>query len=417
VVGYGEQAFPVFVKDDYLYILGDLESSDSEYHTYIYKYNLNTESITEIVQLGSGVWMGHHVVDYVGRRVVIFGPSVVVLDPYTDSVDIVRYYGITYDAFGGAVYDHKNRRFIAGGWYYGELWVIPYEGILDNSTWSKVYRFPYYVSSVAVFNDYVYVGLSSSGIMKAGVDDLTSWVDVRDDIDPNTLPYVDAENGLLAIGYVTGDGKIRVEWTSDGVTWDYVDVADKPNIPDVEIWVDVIVKVVGRFIVVASCKLIYWGTGLDTKTDVFLVDTYDRSVITLATDLVNCVMFKSFVYDGSGKLYFGTYGSGNTEVASIYSVEFDGRRVLSLSVNGLVVPGQVVELVATLTDGVEPLSSEEVEFYLVDSINIYSPTGALIGTAITDDNGRASVSYTVPSTASGVIMFAAINKGARGGLT
>jgi hypothetical protein len=367
------------------------------------------------------------VVDYIGGRVVRFGQlndplkaGVVVFDPYKEQVS-TAYHPNTADAneFVGVVHDHKNRRFIVGERQYGGistgsnwpngggLWVIPYESLLDYTNWSRVYEFAYNpeVTSVAVFKDYVYVGLWSAGqfakVSRAGVSNLTLWDDEKAGLNPNVRPYVDAEDNILAIGYGTSDGKFRVEWTSDGSTWNYVDVT--PLSTDSDMLMNV--KVVGKYIVVGVGRQPSW------RSDLFLVDTSTNSVYTIQTNLVGSINNKPFFYDGSKNLYIGSVNYNDIENAAIYSMVFDDTRVLSLSVSSTVTAGQTIDLVATLTDGANPVPNATIEFYVVDSVELYSVVGTLIGTATTDSTGKASVKYTVPSNAMGTMIFAAIYKG------
>jgi len=425
-----EEIIPIFVRNNYLYINMN-RGVDNLGPGYIYRYDLSVGSLTAVTNIPRyAAWQG--VVDYVGGRVVRVGQfsdplkaGVVVFDPSRDSVAMV-YHPNTADIneFIGVAYDHKNRRFIVGERQYsddavktgsswpngGGLWIIPYESLLDPTKWSRVYEFPNNpeVTSVAVFKDYVYVSLWRAGqltkVSRAGIGDLTSWVDVRSGLNPNVRPYVDAEDNLIAMGYNIPDnfgGKFRVEWSSDGSTWDYVDVT--PSSTDSDMLMNV--KVVGKYIVVGVGKQPSW------RSDLFLVDTSTKSVYTIQTNLVGSINNKPFFYDGSKNLYIGSVNYNDAENAAIYSMVFDGTRVLSLSVSSTVTAGQTVDLVATLTDGANPVPNAVVEFYVVDSVELYSAAGTLIGTATTDSTGKASVRYTVPSNAVGTMMFAAIYKG------
>jgi len=427
VTAFSEEIAPMFVKDNYLYISVH-RGVDNHGPGYIYKYDLNSGTRTEVANIARyAMWQG--VVDYVGRKVVRVGQfrsdlraGVMVFDPYTDSVR-TEYHPNAADIneFIGVAYDHKNKRFIVGERQYddmadrtgsswpngGGLWVIPYEGLLDHATWSRVYEFPNNteVTSVAVFKDYVYVGLWRAGqltkVSRAGVGNLTSWADVRSGLNPNVRPYVDAEDNLLAIGYGASGGVYRVEWTSDGSSWSGVNVT--PSSTDSDMLMNV--KVVGKYIVVGVGKQPSW------RSDLFMINTATGSVTTLQTNLVGSINNKPFFYDGSKKLYIGAVNYRPGENAAIYSVAFDGTRVLSLSVNGVAVPGRVVELVATLTNGSNPVPNAAVEFYVVDSVSIYSPVGSFIGAATTDSMGRASVTYVVPANAGKKLVFAAVYKG------
>jgi hypothetical protein len=214
-------------------------------------------------------------------------------------------------------------------------------------------------------------------------------------------PYVDAEDNLLAVGYGTADGRFRVEWTSDGSTWNGVFVA--PSSMDFDMLMNV--KVVGKYIIVGIGKQPSW------RSDLFIIDSNTGSVATLQNNLVGSINNKPFFYDGSQNLYIGAVNYNSGEVGRIYRLAFSGRRVLSLSVPSSVSPGQTVNLEATLTDGANPVPNEVVEFYVVDSIPNYSPVGELIGTAFTDSAGRASVTYTVPINAGKKLIFAVVYKG------
>jgi len=429
VVAYGQEILPIYVKDNNVLYINVNRGTSSTWSGYIDKLDMSTGTRTSIVNIpGYAMWQG--VVDYVGGRVVRFGQfgdenntlrvGVVVVNPSRDLVSKV-YHPNTADAneFVGVAYDHKNRRFIVGERQYGGigtgsnwpngggLWVIPYESLLDPTKWSRVHEFTNNpeVTSVAVFKDYVYVGLWRAGqfttVSRAGIGSLTSWVDVRSGLNPNVRPYVDAEDNLVAMGYGTSDGKFRVEWSSDGSTWDYVDVV--PSSTDSDMLMNV--KVVGKYIVVGVGKQPTW------RSDLFLVDTGTKSVYTIQTGLVGSINNKPFFYDGSKNLYIGSVNYNDAENAAIYSMAFDGTRVLTLSVSSTVTAGQTVDLVATLTDGANPVPNAVVEFYVVDSVELYSAAGTLIGTATTDSTGKASVRYTVPSNAVGTMMFAAIYKG------
>ena len=417
-----EEVIPIFVRGSYLYINMNRGINDLGY---IYRYDLSVGSLTAVANIPRyAAWEG--VVDYIGGRIVRFGQfgdplkaGVMVFDPYKETVNTVSHPN-TADAneFIGIAYDHRNRRFIVGERQYGGigtgsnwpngggLWVIPYESLFDYTKWSRVYEFSGNpeVTSVAVFRDYVYVGLWRAGqftkVSRAASGGLTSWVDVRSGLNPNVRPYVDAEDNMLAVGYGTSDGKFRVEWTFDGSTWDYVDVT--PAATDSDMLMNV--KVVGKYIVVGVGRQPSW------RSDVFIVDTGTKAVATIQSNLVGSVNNKPFLYDGSKNLYVGAVNYNANEASAIYSVAFDGKRVLSLSVNGALVPGRDVELVATLTDGANPVPNAVVEFYVVDSVGLYSPVGTLIGTATTDSAGKASVRYTLPN-AVGDMMFAALYKG------
>ena len=428
VVAYGEEILPAYVRGNYLYINVNRGSNDTG-PGYIDKLDLSSGSKTTVATVPRyASW--HGVIDYVGGRVVRFGQlgdvnnalrsGVVVIDPSKDSI-ATAYHPNTGDIneFIGVAYDHKNRRFIVGERQYGGnttgsswpngggLWVIPYDGLLDYTKWSRVYEFPnsVEVTSVAVFKDYVYVGLWRAGqitkVSSASLGNLTSWSDLRTNLNPNVRPYVDAEDNMLAIGYGTSDGKFVVEWTSDGSSWNSVNIT--PSSMDSDMLMNV--KVVGKYIVVGVGKQPSW------RSDLFIIDTSTASVYTLSTNLVGSINNQSFFYDGSQKLYIGAVNYNKNETAAIYSVVFDGRRILSLSVPSLVSPGQTVTLVATLTDGTNPVPNAAVEFYVVNSVPNYSPVGTLIGTATTDSTGKASITYTVPSNVVGKLIFAAIYKG------
>ena len=428
VVAYREEILPVYVKDGRVLYINVNRGADNLGPGYIDKLDMGANTRTGVATISRyAAW--HGVVDYVGGRVVRVGQfgdplkaGVVVVDPSRDLVSMA-YHPNTADIneFVGVAYDRKNRRFIVGERQYsddavktgsswpngGGLWVIPYESLLDPTKWSRVYEFPNNpeVTSVVVFKDYVYVGLWRAGqftkVSRAGIGSLASWVDVRSGLNPNVRPYVDAEDSLIAMGYGTGDGRFRVEWSFDGSTWDYVDVT--PSSTDSDMLMNV--KVVGKYIVVGVGRQPSW------RSDLFLVDTGTKSVYTVQTNLVGSVNNKPFFYDGSQNLYIGAVNYNTNEPSTIYRAVFDGRRVLTLSVSKTVVAGQTVDLVATLTDGVNPVPNAVVEFYVVDSVGLYSAVGTLIGTATTDSTGKASVRYTVPSNAVGAVVFAAVYKG------
>jgi hypothetical protein len=428
VAEYGEEILPMFVRGDSLYINMN-RGSDDLGPGRIDKLDLVSGNLRTVVTIPRyAAW--HGVVDYIGGRVVRFGQfadanrilraGVVVLDLSRDSI-AMEYHPNTGDAneFIGVAYDHKNKRFIVGERQYGGvregsnwpngggLWVIPYEGLLDHRTWTRVYEFPDYpeVTSVAVFKDYVYVGLWRAGrftrIVRASLNNLASWGSVITNTNPNVRPYVDAEDNILAIAYGAADGKYWVEWTTDGSNFRRAQIT--PSSTDSDMLMNV--KVVGKYIIVGVGKQPSW------RSDLFIIDTTTGNVTALQFNMVGSINNKPFFYDGRQNLYIGTVNYNSGEFGRIYRLVFDGRRVLSLSVPSSVVSGQTITLTATLTDGVNPVSNAEVEFYVVDSVSGYSPVGTYIGKATTDSGGRASITYTVPSDARGKLMFAAIYKG------
>jgi len=420
-----QEPIPLFIKNNYLYISANRAGFADGYGR-IYKYDLNAGSLTTLTSIsGYAMWGGS--INYVNGRIIRFGQlndsgrvlrsGVAIIDTSGDTVT-TAYHPNTADAneFIGVAYDYKNNRFIVGERVYGGvgtgsnwpngggLWVIPYDGLTDYTKWSRVYEFPNNpeVTSVAVFKDTVYVGLIRKGVVakvaKASSTNLTSWTDVENATITSARPYVDADDNMIAYGLATG-GNYVVRWSTDGSTWNSVAVATADTTQETL----VNVKIVGKYIFVAIGKQLSWGT------DLYMVDTSTGTVTTLQTDMDGSVNNKTFYYDGSQNLYMSTAYLGY--IGTIYKISFDSKRVLVLSAPTSVSAGQTVTLSATLTDGTNPISGATIEFYVSDSFSIYSPTGTLIGTATTNSNGNASITYTVPSTASGTLIFATVYKG------
>jgi len=426
-ISSSQEPVPIFVKDNYLYISAN-RAGFADANGRIYKYALDTGSLTEIKAIpGYAMWEG--VVEYISGKIVKVGQlndpngvlrsGIAVIDPSTDSIT-TTYHPNTADCneFIGVAYDYNNNSMIVGERVYGGatsgsnwpngggLWTIPAESLLDPSRWSRVYEFPNNpeVTSVAVFRDAVYVGLYRGGsvakVVRASATNLTAWTDVESTTTTTARPYVDAEDNMVAYGLATG-GNYVVRWSTDGSTWSSATVASADTTQETL----VNVKIVGKYIFVAIGKLSSW------RTDLYMVDTSTGTVTTLQTGLNGATANKQFYYDGSQNLYMGTAYLVSGYIGSIYKIAFDNKRVLVLNAPASVSPGQAITLTATLTDGTNPVPNVTIEFYMVNSVDIYSPVGTLIGTATTDSNGKASVSYTVPSTAKGKLLFAAIYKG------
>jgi hypothetical protein len=407
-----QEPIPVFVKGSYLYISANRAGFDDGAGR-IYKYDLDMGILTTLASVpGYSMWGGS--ISYVDDKIIRFGQlrdpdgalrsGVAVIDTSNDIVT-TAYHPNTGDAneFIGVAYDYGNKRFIVGERVGGGgLWVIPSDGLDDYTKWRKVHGFAGgpEVTSVAVFRDVVYVALFRRGnvakVVRASTINLTSWADVESSATTIARPYVDADDGIIAYGIATG-GNYVVRWSTDGSSWISVTVA--PVDTTQETYINV--KIVGRYIFVAI------GKQSSQTTDLYMVDMPTRTVMILQTDMSGSAVNKPFYYDGSQNLYMSTSG----QAGSIYRIAFDSRRVLVLSVPASVNVGQTVDLVARLTDGVNPIVNALIEFYVVESFSLYSPVGRLIGRVYTDSNGRASVSYTVPPTATGKLIFAAVYRG------
>jgi hypothetical protein len=426
-ISSSQEPIPTYVSGSYLYISAN-RAGFADGAGRIYKYDLVNKSLTELKAIsGYAMWEGTVVHD--ARKIVRFGElndpggvlraGVAIIDLSNDSVT-TAYHPNTGDCneLVGVAYDYRNKRFIVGERVYGGvtsgsswpngggLWIIPYGGLTDYTQWSRVYEFPNNpeVTSVAVFKDTVYVGLFRRNVLakvsKASTTDLTSWTDVESTTTTTARPYVDAEDNMIAYGLAT-DGNYVVRWSTDGSTWNSATVAPADTTQETL----VNVKVVGKYIFVAIGKLGSW------RTDLYMVDTSTGSVTALSTGMSGAAANKPFYYDGVQNLYMSTAYIVSGYIGTIYNISFDSKRVLALSAPASVSPGQTITLTATLTDGANPVPGAAIEFYVVDYLSIYSPVGTLIGTATTDSSGNASITYTVPSDATGKLVFAAIYKG------
>lgn len=422
-----QEPIPLFIRNNYLYISAN-RAGFADNSGRIYKYDLNTGSLTTLTSIpGYAMWEGS--ISYVDNKIIRFGQlndpngvlrsGVAVIDISNDAVNTV-YHPNTADAneFIGVAHDYKNKLFIVGERVYGGigtgsnwpngggLWIIKYDGILNYTSWSRVYEFPNNpeVTSIAIFKDVVYVGLFRNGsvakVSKASITNLTSWTDVESTAVTTARPYVDADDNMIAYGLASGNNYV-VKWSTDGYTWNSATVESVDTTQETL----VNVKIVGKYIFVAIGKLSSWTTNL------YMVDTSTGAVTTLQTNMSGAMNNKTFYYDGSQNLYMSTAYIRSGYIGSIYRITFDRKSVLVLSAPASVSAGQTITLTATLTDGTNPISGATIEFYVCDSFSIYSPVGTFIGSATTDSTGRASITYTVPPTAGGTLIFTAIYKG------
>ena len=424
-VSDSEEPNPWLVRNGYLYF-GQNYGGNPENNGYIKKLKLDDLTETTIFGPRHRWAMWKAVLDNKNNRLIFVGEAdddggtlragITIVDLDNDTATLVLHPNTgDCNEFIGVALDYKNNRLIVGervtggittGSNYpngGGLWSIPLDTITDPSTWSRVYEDPDYAEwrHIVVFKDKVYASLFRSGTKSVIVSssDLQTWNTVDQSSDPNVTLGLDADDDMIAYVVVDSSGNIVVKWSKDGSTWNSVNVTTAPSPANIQL------RIIGKYIVVLI------GDTANYKTDVYIVDTENVTVSQIATGLAGHIGNGIGVFDGQQKFYFGTKTSATPSY--IYALEFDSKRVLSLSLsNPNPSPGETVTLEATLLENGNPVSGVEIEFYVIYFMQTgHCATGELIGSATTDSDGKASISYTVPSDAEGKIVFRALYKG------
>lgn len=396
---------------------------------YIRKYNLSNLTYTDLYS-GSGyaMWQGVYLrhknlfvrVGEFKDSSDTFRAGIAVHDLSSDAVS-TYYRSDTGDAneLIGVVYDYKNRRIIAGergqggspiGSSYpngGGLWVIPEESLNNPSAWSRVYQFDAIVRggivpevrTLAILGDYIFAEIfdgTNARIMRASLSNLTSWSVVDDPgIDSGVYSYRD----MVYYMKKGTNGNLLVVYSRDGSTWSTIDTGIAlSSLTDAS---------VPFTVSTAHGKYIFIVVQKSTGASVVLVN-FDDGTASVVGNIANQIgPHQAGVALDDTVFLGGAFGTGGY----IYQYKFDSKRVLTLTVPSSASPGSQITLTAKLTDGVNPISGATVEFWVVNSLVDGKFDGTLIGTATTDANGNASVRYTIPSTATGFMIFRAEYRG------
>ena len=421
---------PWLVRNGYLYF-GQNYGGNPSLQGYIKKLKLDDLTETTIFGPHDKWAMWQAVLDNKNNKLIFVGEAnddggtlragITIVDLDNDTATLVLHPNTgDCNEFIGVALDYKNKRLIVGERPYGGittgsnypngggLWSIPLDTITDPSTWSRVYEDPDYAvwSSIAVFGDYVYASLFRNGtksiVARAPLSDLTSWSIVETSNRNDRMTYVDADDKMIAYSIVDASGNVVVKWSNDGDNWNSITVASAPSVSGADI-----IRIIGKYILVFIQK-----PEATWSTDVYIIDTETNNVYSLGTIDGKIVGHGRGVFDGELIHYFGT--QTDSAPSYIYKLVFDAKRTISLSIsNPNPAPNETITLEATLLDeNGNPVSGAEVEFYvLYFKQNGHCATGELIGSATTDSDGKASVSYTVPSDAEGKIVFRALYKG------
>ncbi len=346
--------------------------------------------------------------------------TVVIVDLNDDSVVVVQHPNTgDCNEFIGVAYDEKNDRFIVGerkggavttgsSWPNGGgLWIIPRSTITDPSTWQRVHEFSPLgsesinpgVTKVLIAGNNVFVtltGASTRGIQKASLDDLTTWTSIEqgDSFARNILGNGD----IIAYAKESGSNTLLIRYSTDnGETWNEYDTGidlstDKGSG----------ILLYGKYVIVIHAKV-----SSHNPADVYLVDLENQT-----TQHVGSLTTYDML-EGTARHENVFFTNRNNSTSYIYKLTFDTPRRLSLSTNKQTAnAGEVITLTATLTDDQgNPVSGEIIEFYVVRcGLSRNAIIGEKIGTATTDENGQATINYTLPTTP-GKVWFRAIYKG------
>ena len=421
---------PWLVKNGFLYF-GQNYGGNPDYKGYIKKLNLSTNEVTNLTPNGLDMWaMWQAVYDIKNNRIIAVGEvndengvlraGVTIIDLSNDAVNKITHPNTgDCNEFIGVALDYKNNRLIVGERVYGGntngssypngggLWTIPLNTITDPSTWSRVYEDPDYAvwSTIAIFKDKVYAGIFRNGVKAviacAPLSDLTSWTVLEQSSRNDRHAMVDADDKMVAYTFVNADGKVVVKYSTDGETWNQVTVCSAPSGAGADQ-----LRIIGKYIVV------FVHDGSAKTQDIYLIDTSTNEVYLVQSMSGAITGHGRGAYDGEQKHYFGCQTPSTPSY--IYSLAFDAKNTLVLSLsNSNPAPSEVITLTATLTDeNGNPVSGAEIEFYVIHfRQNGHCAVGDLIGTATTGSDGKASIQYTIPSDASGKLIFRAIYKG------
>ena len=417
---------PWLVKNGYLYF-GQNFGGNPNGEGYIKKLKL--DDLTETTIYGPrGKWaMWKAVYDIKNNRLIAVGEAnddsgiqragILIINLADDTAQLVLHpnTGDT-NEFIGAMLDYINNRLIVGerasgggttgsNWPNGGgLWTIPLDTLTDPSTWNRIYENP---DGCAWKNIVYFKGLYYASLYKGGTlvkiissSDLQSWSDVETSNSSTVTSGLDADDEILAYSIVDTNGNVVVKWTTDGSTWNSVTVATAPANGSAQ------VRIVGKYI------LVFIGDKDAKTTDVYIINTEDSSVNSLASGLAGYMAENDGYFDGQQNMYFGLSMKPDTP-SYIYQLVFDAKRVLSLALSkSNPAPGETITIEATLLDeNGSPVADVDIEFYVINASKTpHVGVGDLIGVRTTDANGRASVQYTMPSTAQKV-WFRAIYKG------
>jgi len=418
---------PWLVKNGYLYF-GQNFGGNPNSEGYIKKLKL--DDLTETTIYGPrkkwAMWKAVH--DIKNNRLIAVGEAnddsdiqragITIVDLSNDIAQLVLHPNTgDCNEFIAVLLDYENNRLIVGervigggttgsNWPNGGgLWIIPLDTITDPSTWDRIYEDPNNAEwrNIVYFKGLYYASMFRSGSLSKirKSSDLQTWSDVESSNSNSVSCGLDADDEILAYSIVDSSGNLVVKWTKDGSTWNSVTIGTPPSNSHVQL------IIIGKYIVVRVGDR-------DNKTeDVYIINTETSDVYSIATGLTGFTSSGEGVFDGQQNFYFGTSNKYDTP-SYIYKLVFDAKRTISFSIsNPNPAPNETITLEATLLDeNSNPVSGVDIEFYVLwYGFRGHPATGELIGSATTDNNGKASVQYTIPSNASGKLVFRALYKG------
>lgn len=393
---------------------------------YVKKVDLSTLSIITLNQIrGSAMWNATH--DIYNNRILAFGKAldpndifravVVTINLSNDNVSYILHpnTGDANEFIGGAI-DYKINALIVGerlrggvttGSIYpngGGIWIIPLNSVGSTGTWQRVYETPdgAEIKTIQVYGSNVYAAMWTAGshrIQVASNTNLTVWTNVES---YNVYFRPDISTYGRRIGYVIYNGTSYIlRHSTDGATWSSVTLTPSES------------KTHARLSIYGNYALVILANQNTVLCDVFLVNLTNNSVITIATNVSNCGDMNKTIVQGDNGFYVGvgyTSDGGVNRTSYIYKLSFDRETILTLTMNGTPSPASTITLTANVVDSSgTPISGGIVEFYLLRTISqMNEHDGEYIGSATTDTNGNASINYTIPSTASGILAFRAV---------
>jgi hypothetical protein len=334
---------------------------------------------------------------------------------HPNTADANEFHGVAIDVKDKVLYAGERVRggSTAGGTNWpngGGLWVIPIDSVSNTSTWKRVWEHPngYEWRDIVVYGEYVYATWYSfnltptfHGIARATKTDLTTWSVVEG-------YSIHFRSSLSVFGktiaYVIYNGtNYMLKYSNDGSTWSSI------TLPSGGARNRGTLLLYGKYAVVLL-------TDTNTRVgDIIIANLSAGTATAIAQNVSNMADILKSMCAGVGRVYFLHGGAGASLPVTIDAIEFDTKYILTLTSSvSSVTPGGSVTLTAKLVDSaLNPVPNATIEFYVVrgKSMGESDFYGDYIGSATTDANGNASITYTVPTTATGQLTFRAVFKG------
>jgi hypothetical protein len=424
----GNEANPWLEYNNKLYI-GQNYGGNPDYIGFVKVYDISAGTTTTLFQRGMwanwqsvfyrpynkiyGVGEGYDAsnVQRAGITVVDVVNNTVNFITHPNTADANEFIGVGIDVSSKTLYIGERARggSTTGGTNWpngGGLWTVPIDSVDNTSTWSRVWEQPngYEWRDIAVYGDSVYAVWTGSGysaVVRASKTNLTSW-SVVEQYRVSYRPSVSVFGRTVAYTIYNGTNHV-LKYSSDGATWSSITLP-AGGTRDWSVMV-----LYGKYAVVLLIN------GSTKVGDVVIADLSAGTATAVAQNISNIGDMNKGMTAGVGRVYFLHGGLRTTAPVSIDAVEFDTKYILTLtSSSSSAAPGGSVTLTASLKDSaLNPVPNATVEFYVVrgQSMGVSDFYGDYIGSATTDANGNASITYTVPTTATGQLTFRAVFKG------